>query len=93
MYFGTGNTVPAELKSGAAAARRLRHQANRSVLVRELPIDQCRRMTANSERACPRASSLPVSRDEDLEHAGRPIRQDDGNGASVVSRTPYIGSR
>jgi putative transposase len=30
MYFGTGSTVPADLKSGAAAARRVRHQANRS---------------------------------------------------------------
>ena len=30
MYFGTGDTVPADLTSGAAAARRARAEANRS---------------------------------------------------------------
>jgi hypothetical protein len=30
MYFGTGSTVPADLTSGAAAARRARRDANRS---------------------------------------------------------------
>ena len=30
MYFGTGDAVPADLKSHAAAARRLRVEANRA---------------------------------------------------------------
>jgi hypothetical protein len=30
MYFGTGSTVPADLASRAAAARRARREANRS---------------------------------------------------------------
>jgi hypothetical protein len=46
-------------------------------VVRELPIDERRRMTANSEplgRA--RLSSLLATRGEDWEHAGHPIRQE-----------------
>jgi hypothetical protein len=31
MYFGTGDTMPADLRSRAAAARRTRVDANRSV--------------------------------------------------------------
>jgi putative transposase len=37
MYFGTGSTVPADLKSYAAAARRARRKANRSA-----SCDSCR---------------------------------------------------
>ena len=37
MYFGTGPTVPADLKSGAVAARRARCEANRSA-----SCDRCR---------------------------------------------------
>lgn len=37
MYFGTGSTVPADLKSGAAAARRARRQANRSAWCESCP--------------------------------------------------------
>ena len=40
MYFGTGSTVPADLKSGAAAARRVRREAKPSGLVRELPLNR-----------------------------------------------------
>jgi putative transposase len=37
MYFGTGSTVPADLTSGAVAARRLRRQANRSACRESCP--------------------------------------------------------
>ena len=37
MYFGTGDTVPADLTSGAAAARRARAQANRSAACETCP--------------------------------------------------------
>jgi transposase InsO family protein len=37
MYFGTGSTVAADLKSGAAAARRVRRQANRSASCERCP--------------------------------------------------------
>ena len=37
MYFGTGDTIPAELASRAAAARRTRLQANRSVSCEACP--------------------------------------------------------
>jgi hypothetical protein len=37
MYFGTGDTVPADLTSGAAAARRARAEANRSAACETCP--------------------------------------------------------
>jgi len=37
MYFGTGATVPADLTSGAAAARRARAEANRSAACETCP--------------------------------------------------------
>ena len=37
MYFGTGDTVPADLTSGAAAARRTRAEANRSAACETCP--------------------------------------------------------
>ena len=37
MYFGTGDTVPADLTSRAAAARRARFEANRSAACRTCP--------------------------------------------------------
>ena len=37
MYFGTGDAVPADLTSGAAAARRGRAEANRSAACRTCP--------------------------------------------------------
>jgi len=37
MYFGTGDTVPAVLKSGAAAARRTRAEVNRSARCQACP--------------------------------------------------------
>ena len=37
MYFGTGDAVPAHLASGAAAARRARAEANRSVVCETCP--------------------------------------------------------
>jgi putative transposase len=37
MYFGTGDTVPADLTSRAAAARRARAEANRSAACRTCP--------------------------------------------------------
>ena len=37
MYFGTGDTVPANLTSGAAAARRARAEANRSAACEMCP--------------------------------------------------------
>jgi hypothetical protein len=45
MYFGSGPTVPADLKSGAVAARRARREANRSGRVRQMPLDRCGRMS------------------------------------------------
>ena len=38
MYFGTGDTVPADLTSGAAAARRARAEANRSAACETCPL-------------------------------------------------------
>jgi putative transposase len=37
MYFGTGDTVPADLTSGVAAARRARAEANRSAACETCP--------------------------------------------------------
>jgi hypothetical protein len=37
MYFGTGEAVPADLRSRAAAARRARVQANQSALCDACP--------------------------------------------------------
>jgi transposase InsO family protein len=37
MYFGTGDAVPADLRSGAAAARRVRVEANRSAACETCP--------------------------------------------------------
>jgi hypothetical protein len=37
MYFGTGSTVPADLTSDAAAARRVRRHANRSAWCERSP--------------------------------------------------------
>ena len=37
MYFGTGDAVPADLTSGAAAARRARAEANRSAVCQTCP--------------------------------------------------------
>ena len=37
MYFGTGDTIPADLTSGAAAARRARAEANRSAACEMCP--------------------------------------------------------
>ena len=37
MYVGSGSTVPGDLKSGAAAARRVRRQANRSAWCESCP--------------------------------------------------------
>jgi hypothetical protein len=37
MYFGTGDTVPADLTSRAAAARRTRAEANRSASCETCP--------------------------------------------------------
>ena len=37
MYFGTGDAVPADLTSRAAAARRVRGQANRSAACQTCP--------------------------------------------------------
>src|SRR5439155_1569416 len=37
MYFGSGDTVPADLTSGAAAARRARAEANRSAACETCP--------------------------------------------------------
>ena len=37
MYFGTGDTIPAHLTSGAAAARRARAEANRSAACETCP--------------------------------------------------------
>ena len=37
MYFGTGTTVPADLKSAGTAARRVRRQANRSAWCASCP--------------------------------------------------------
>ena len=37
MYFGTGDAVPADLRSRAAAARRTRVEANRSASCETCP--------------------------------------------------------
>jgi hypothetical protein len=37
MYFGTGDAVPADLRSGAASARRIRAAANRSAACEMCP--------------------------------------------------------
>ncbi|HEX2645839.1 MAG TPA: DDE-type integrase/transposase/recombinase [Candidatus Dormibacteraeota bacterium] len=37
MYFGTGDAVPADLRAGAAAARRARAEANRSAACQRCP--------------------------------------------------------
>ena len=43
--FGTGDAVPADLTARAAAARRARLQANRSSVLRDVPVTQRGRMT------------------------------------------------
>jgi hypothetical protein len=45
MYFGTGDAVPADLTSGAAAARRARAEANRSATCKACPSLDTSRMT------------------------------------------------
>jgi putative transposase len=55
MYFGTGPIVPADLKSGAVAARRARCEANRSA-----SCDRCRSTDVAAWR--PRSESASTNR-------------------------------
>ncbi len=56
MYFGSGDTVPADLTSGAAAARRARAEANRSAACETCPGTA---ETVSGVRGCPWNSPWP----------------------------------
>jgi hypothetical protein len=57
MYFGTGDAVPADLQSRAAAARRTRVEANRSATCEICPSAVLGRMPMECYRLCERTAA------------------------------------